>query len=440
MKIRTTLPALLMLETRLLLRQPWIWMAILAFTAIACWGVQQGKYVHAFHQGATDSLQASSIAKQADIKKKLDSTDYSTGGRTALETPFTLENQLRQVAYRPAHPLMVLSVGQNDLLAFNKAARINMPVFANEYDEFKNPNQLLAGAFDLTFFLLYLFPLLLIALVYNLPGWEKEQGIWSQWTATLGNTATSWQLIRLSFRWLLATLPMVVALLTALPYLQQHPTHSSSEWWQWVAWAWVYMLLWLALCAGIQYIQKSSLVQVMLLMGTWVCMLLVIPGMVNTIYNQKNPNTLRLDIAQFRDVPQEAWEAPMQEHRSRFAGRYPAHAQDTGTEAEIYIKVYGYLAATIEAEEKLFYQYKHNLQQQLQNETAIGWLNPAGKFYTILTRLAQADQHTQLQFEEALLQFRKEKFNYLMDNLVLEKRFTPAHLLKMPLWQFVPQK
>ncbi len=81
-----------------------------------------------------------------------------------------------QHAFLPPAPLLPLCAGQSDLFpaAFTIAGRQTEPATATEQTE--NPLKLLVGHFDLAFVLIYLYPLLVLALSFDLVATEKEGG------------------------------------------------------------------------------------------------------------------------------------------------------------------------------------------------------------------------------------------------------------------------
>ena len=81
----------------------------------------------------------------------------------------------RYAMARPG-PLAALAVGQGDLYPYYfKMTNRSKQTFINN-DEIENPTNLLAGRFDLGFVTVFLFPLLILAMSYNLISAEREQG------------------------------------------------------------------------------------------------------------------------------------------------------------------------------------------------------------------------------------------------------------------------
>ncbi len=76
----------------------------------------------------------------------------------------------------PDAPLAIAAVGLSDLYphAFKVSAGSKDSFLF--VDEIANPAHLLSGSFDLAFVIVYLYPLLLLALCYNVLSGEQEQG------------------------------------------------------------------------------------------------------------------------------------------------------------------------------------------------------------------------------------------------------------------------
>lgn len=75
-------------------------------------------------------------------------------------------------------PLAGLSIGQRDVNPAIQRVTIRT-LEAQKYDaELNNPTNLLLGTIDFSFVLIYLFPLLIIALTYSAVSEERENGTW----------------------------------------------------------------------------------------------------------------------------------------------------------------------------------------------------------------------------------------------------------------------
>ena len=75
-------------------------------------------------------------------------------------------------------PLAALSIGQKDVTPSVQSVKI-LTLEGQKYDtDLVNPTKLLFGNLDLSFIIVYVFPLLIIAFSYNLRSEEEEAGTW----------------------------------------------------------------------------------------------------------------------------------------------------------------------------------------------------------------------------------------------------------------------
>jgi ABC-2 type transport system permease protein len=422
------------LEVKMLLRNRWLLLSLLFFTGIAWWSFENGARIYTYQKAATDSVANTNAKNLASVKAQLDTLDYSKKEREAVETPFTLDWRLKPIVSRELNSLSALTVGQNDLLVLQKSARITIPVFNNDFEEFKNPEQLQAGTFDVSFYLLFLFPLLFMALCHNLRSAEVASGIWPIWRASAGSYSETLQWLRLCFRWVTALVPLLLVLVYAFFWMQQQKGFSATAFLAWMGYALLYAIIWFLLAGVVLWFKKSSMQNLLSLLGIWVLLLVAIPGTINLFIHQDNPDSIRLDVAEFRDVPEDAWNAPMEVHKQWFAKRYPEGTKDTGAAAEAIIKTYSYLAQVMDAEKELHKRFAIDIEKQITKENNTFIIHPAGFIMRRLTNLAQSNQQQQLAFENKLIDFRAKRFYHMMDNLVKDDHFRPKDLETMPQW------
>jgi ABC-2 type transport system permease protein len=425
--------SILFLEKKLLSRSRWVWLTLTAFVLVGFWSVQNGIRQYAFYKTAADSIIVANNQNFAAVKAQLDTLVFDTAQRKAIETPFTLDWRLKYMVSRPVNPLSVVTIGQNDVSVLHKSARMNQPVFSNDFDEFKNPNQLLAGAFDFTFYLLFLYPLLLFALTYSLGSFEREQGIWNLWKMT--GSLKQKIVWRTLIRWALSLLAILVPMIYAFSYISAQNDFSASQWIAWCLLALGYTFFWLVISILITTRQSTSMQNILGMISAWIIFLVIIPGFINTLMNYGNPDSIRIDVAEFRDVPEDAWNAPDSIKQQLFIERYGEKLNSSQTVDNIIKSTYGYLAITFDAEKDLHNSFIEDAKRNYKAAQRTFWFNPAGAFMSGFTHLAESSQTHQLAFEEKIYELRKSRFLYMLDNMALEKNFTAAHLEKMPIWE-----
>jgi ABC-2 type transport system permease protein len=159
-------------------RAVWVVLAVLA-VAVAAAAVS-GRAWRAEQAAAAGQARAADAARLDSLRATLaaranDTTPLAPFGdpRSPYAAGATLA---RRWAVLPTLPLGPIATGQSDL--FPSYARVSMlsreTLYATE--ELENPANLLAGRFDLAFVVAVLYPLLVIALAYNVLSAEREGG------------------------------------------------------------------------------------------------------------------------------------------------------------------------------------------------------------------------------------------------------------------------
>ncbi|MCU0334123.1 MAG: hypothetical protein MUF62_03625 [Chitinophagaceae bacterium] len=419
------------LELQLLLRNKLLLLALLVFGIVAIWSVENGRRWYQYQQAATDSLAVATQAGYNSVAAELDTLKPGSE-RTAVETPFTLDWRLKPVVSKPLSPLAVLTVGQADVLPLHKSARMTQPIFSNDFDEFRNPMQLLAGSFDLGFFVLFLFPLLFIGLSYNLMSAEREQGIDRLWLVATRQRVQAALFSRLLFRWVAAWLPLSVALGYAVGWLQGQAS-PAPQLWQWLLAAILYTGLWLSLGWLILSRGFSSMQNLVALLASWLLLLVIVPGLFNTLQEARDTGDTAVAIAEFRDIPEAAWNAPLDSHQRITAERYPEYAKDTtGIVRQTMMRSYAYVGITMQQERALHQQMSQQILQQADQQAAAFWVNPAAATLRSFSQSAHTTAVQQVAFEQQVLAYKQQRFHHMWDNMILDSHYTRQHLQQMP--------
>ncbi|BDC50535.1 hypothetical protein F183_A28510 [Bryobacterales bacterium F-183] len=215
------------------------------------------------------------------------------GGREA--TPYLI---------LPPQPLSGLSVGQSDLYPFYLRASTQSASNILSADEIENPDNLLIGRFDLSFVLVYLFPLLILALSYNILSAEKEQG-------TLALTLS--QPVSLG-RLMLGKIASRAAVLLALAIGASAAAAAATgapvlsvPFALWLAVLLVYAAFWFALAVFVNLLGKGSAVNAVLLSAVWVSLTMVVPSALHMLAGSLYPVPSRVEMIQaMREASREA--------------------------------------------------------------------------------------------------------------------------------------
>ena len=191
-------------------------------------------------------------------------------------------------------PLTALAVGQSDLLPYyyDVSIQTNESSFLQN-GEIENPLNLLVGRFDLAFVVVYLLPLLILALSFNVLSGEREQGTLA---LTLSQPVSVRGVVtaKLAFR---AILVMGLALgVSLLGVLFTGGFGSPGRVALWCAAVAAYALFWFTLAAWVNGLGRSSAWNATVLVGAWLLLVVVLPASVNITAGLLHPLPSRVEM------------------------------------------------------------------------------------------------------------------------------------------------
>ncbi|MBZ4034975.1 DUF3526 domain-containing protein [Flavobacterium sp. 17A] len=217
-------------------------------------------------------------------------------------------------------PINSLAIGQRDVNPSIQSVNIR-GLEAQKYDaELNNANNLLAGNMDLSFVLIYLFPLLIIAFSYNLISEEKESGTWKIVATQSQNTFI--YIIKLFYIRILSLIALLSILLFASVLFLSVPLDLSF--FTFYGLGILYILFWFAVCFFIVSLQKHSNFNAVILLTIWLFLIIIVPAGINAYIVNKYqiPEALELTLKQ-RNAYHEKWDTDKNETMEKFYKHYP---------------------------------------------------------------------------------------------------------------------
>ena len=168
-------------EWRLLMADRPLRIALGLFALLLVYALTNGVVWTRFQERTVEVAQAGNVERALAIEQEL--TDIENGAEPASRfSDPRLPNVLggargRHTAVLTPGPLTALAVGQSDLLPYY----YDVNIYTNESSfqqngEVESPLNLMVGRFDLAFVVVYLLPLLVLALSFNVLSEEREQG------------------------------------------------------------------------------------------------------------------------------------------------------------------------------------------------------------------------------------------------------------------------
>ncbi len=218
------------------------------------------------------------------------------------------------------NPLAGISIGQADVNPTVK--RITIKTFeAQKFDtDLVNPMNLQSGNLDLSFVIIYLFPLLVIVLAFNVVSEETETGTW-RLVAIQAKSKLRFIVSKLLIR--------LILLLGVLLFLFCFAKFTlgitiSSNFLSMFGLSMLYVIFWFALTFFVILFKKSSGFNALLLLSIWLVLIVLLPAGINAYISSKYPvpEALSTAIAQ-RDGYHTKWDTDKLATIEKFYQHYP---------------------------------------------------------------------------------------------------------------------
>jgi len=296
----------------------------------------------------------------------------------------------------PSEPLALLAIGQSDLHAVNvKAYLWSSQGVMWAKSELQNPVNLQAGRFDLAFVVVWLFPLLVLMLSYNLLAAEREDGT----LALLLSQPVSLRQILLGKALARAMVAIggfstlaLFAILTGLLSIRIQP----FQWTillglcGWLLLVMGYGLFWLLLAVLVNLQHHSAAKNVVTLAGAWLLLVLVIPSLLSSAAAMLYPMPPRAELI---IADREAEPNIARDGARALASFWQAHPELKPTAPTIEIndsrrQVLAIFLANNHAFEAVAQRYDEQLARQQRWLNWFGWCSPAVVMNEALQSLA----------------------------------------------------
>lgn len=320
------------------------------------------------------------------------------------------------------HSLAHMSLGQRDIEPYYRkltAASLYYQLFENEL---ANPLKLYIGNFDLSFVLIYLFPLLIIVFTYGLYAEEKENGMLPLLRLqTVGLRKIL--LIRISFYYLLIV--GLGILLSSIGFFIAPKTEILTIF-LWIATILCYFSFWFALMFFLVSLKKNSSLTAISAAGLWLLFLIVLPAILNVYANIAYliDNMSLADITRRKSLENEE---DLDEAKAVIE-EYLHHRDDLkGAKALIDVNTMSKAYAAFTAlndnhHKKEVVDYFNQIELRQKWISLFQWANPAVNTQSILNEITETDAVIFQAFHQSITNFHKEITHFYFDKLFLNKK------------------
>jgi ABC-2 type transport system permease protein len=302
-------------------------------------------------------------------------------------------------------PITALAIGQRDVNSSIQAVTIR-GLEAQKYDtDLHNPFNLMMGNLDLSFVILYIFPLLIIVLSFNLLSEEKENGTWCLVDV---QTQSSLQfLLQKLLVIALFSLGVLLSLFVASTIILAIPIDQALL--QFVGISVLYLLFWLSICFFIVSLNKTSGANAIALLSIWLFLTILLPAAVNNYISTRYPVPEALStMLKQRDGYHRKWDLPKEATMQQFYAAYPQY-KDLKWQAQGFDWLWYYAmqhAGDLDATDDRK-ALVHKLQARNAISNTIAWFIPSVNLQLQHNELSQSSLSNYVNFLESTTHFHE---------------------------------
>ncbi|WP_299553684.1 ABC transporter permease subunit [Seonamhaeicola sp.] len=427
-------------ELKLLVRNKWLPMLSLLLLISFTFATYNGNYRTQKRVEQIASIESKVLEKDANMLKLLDSVEkgmeVKTSFRRIPNTPMAIGYQHPRAVTMSPNSMSAIAIGQSDI--FSDAI---MPItvdddFSIDFTEMTSSVQLLFGSFDLTFVIIYLLPLLIIAFSYNILSAEKERGA-LRLLASQPISIYKWIFQKMILRFFWLGIIMIIALV--ISFLISGINLFQIQFISLTGLILVYMLFWFSLSFFINLVGGSSAKNAAYLIGLWVFFVLLVPSSINQIANSTYPTPSRNNLVNTMRTLKVAVSKKQDTVLDHFLRHHPELVAKRGSEDYGFWHKYMASMDMVAVEiDSLFSLYDEQLKGQQDYVNKWIWLSPSLVINKEMNRISGNSTADYQNFKNQALSFSRHWRNHLIFMLYSQLPFTTKDYDTLPKFTYKP--
>ena len=313
--------------------------------------------------------------------------------------------------------MIVFSTGQAEQYGYYKKVTNWSTIFDNDLaEEIANPERLALGTLDFGFVLLFLTPILLIILLFNIGGLEKDNGF-DRLIYLNDISKKAWLTARFSYYFLVVFI-LICFLLIPYVVLSGALTNDLKSFFTLLALIFLYVFLWTSIFYLFNYWGKGSVDQAIKMISAWVVLSIIMPGLFHQITSIKfstNYMVDYLDVA--RDQRYEIFDMSADTLQKELLGSFPIlrnsiYAQDTIIDKGIVNRSISGLVNILNKRAAAKIEKESELKNNYVESTLI--LNPVMYFQNKINEISKTDYYSYRRYRENIQNTIDKKIEFIL--------------------------
>lgn len=429
-------------ELKVLVRNGWIQLLSLLLLGLFCFAAFNGNQKVEKRKLNIQAAKAEVKESDQDMLMLLDSIEkgmeVSASRWTIPTSPTAVGNYHPRVADMNPKPLAFMATGQSDLFTHYVKPTMTGDDFTLNFTEITNPVQQLFGSFDLSFVIVYLLPLIIIAFSYNVLSSERESGS-LKLLASQPISLRNWVFQKISLRFFWVALLTGIILILAVIFFGTNT--NLKDLFSILGITIAYMLFWFTLVFLVNLRSGSSSKNAIILLGLWVVFVLLVPSVLNQLGSTLYPMPSRtLMINEMRSLKAETVKR-QDEILDNFLRDHPEYAiNDPNQNRKFYHRYVAAQKLVKEELDPLVTKFEEQLQKQQAWISQLRWISPAIVTQQSLSTYAGTSTADYENFRGQVIQFAEVWRNHLVPFLYNNQSFTSGDYADLPAFAYQPLK
>ena len=404
-----------------LLRSPFKTTSILLFVIAIIFGSQNGYQLFKTHDKQIISISSKNNNSIEDMLLTYEGIESGTLEKSRRDPtiPYWAIWNVPSHAFKHPSPMMVFSLGQSEQYGYYKRVTNWSTTYDSDLaEEIANPERLAIGTLDFNFVFTYLSPILIIILLFNIGGLEKDLKfdnlIYSSKIAKEG-----WILARFLFYYL-----FVIALIFILtiPYalLAGVFENHTVQYVNFLLLILLYLVLWFTIFYLINLTGKGSSDQALKMISVWMLLCIIIPGTIHQITSLKYPTnymTDHLDVS--RELSNNIFNLPEDDLKKGLLDEYPflqntLYASDTSINAATINRSVSGLINSLNKNVSISIEFSSKKKNKFIK--SFSKLNPVTTFQNEMNAIAETDFYAYRDYRTEIQDMIDKKIELILED------------------------
>ncbi|WP_053982029.1 DUF3526 domain-containing protein [Marinagarivorans algicola] len=392
----------------------WFWMIIVTCLSVLSVAFGQAEIKH-------QHVQIQSLVQANEASNTLESSKWNDWGSAAFYH--------YHMTYDAPSDFAFAALGQRDNQPWKH--RIRMLALEGQIYErdVSNPSITIIGRFDFSFLAAFVFPLILIMLLYDLRASEIKAGRYHLLVSSVSHIASLWPL-----RTILRTTAVLLCLLVPMIFAGAINGTSLSTLLQASIMVLLFTLFWSVVCYIVSAWRQSSAIILTTLVGLWVVTAVVLPAGAKVAIDKAVPLPSGADILLHqRETVNDAWDIPKEITMNNFLQRHPKWANYQPKPPSFdWPWYYAFQQVGDQATENLSTAYRNG---RLQRDRIAGWVSliaPSSLLERSLQSLANTGTAASIDYEDRVRIYHSKLREFYYPKLFRHEPYDKTHLNKVP--------